>query len=401
MNRLSGLLSTLIGLAAVGFAIWFLSRPDPPKEAEAGRPPFVLPVTLVTVEVDTLRPTTQLTGTVRSPARAHYGFEIAGQLIALPHKEVEAFEIDDVLARLDDTSEVLAVSEATAALTLAQKELARLEAGTRSEEIDRLEAEVAELDALAALALDDVNRYKPLVDTKVRSEADLIRLQAQLDAANARAKAKAALLAEARAGARSEDLAIAQARVDQAQAKLDVANAAKDKTCLVARTNGIVLTRLATVGDYLSSGTPVLEVLDPTQLEIVVEIPGRFLTQLDPLAPARLSADDLPGWSMQARLDATIPAADERSRNFVGLVRLDDRLEQAAVLQPGMFVRLEVDLRELPGATIVHSDAIRQTPRGPEIVRALAGEPGPEGRPSLTAQVVAVEVVAVAGERTA
>lgn len=402
MGRLSGILSTALGLVAVALAVWYLRLPDPPAEAEQGRPPFVLPVTLTAVEGDTLRPRVQLTGTVRSTARARYGFEIPGQLAELEVREVDRFRSGDVLARLDDTDERLAVAEARAALEFARRELAALDAGTREEELDRLRAEHAELVALAELAQKDVDRFEPLVRVdKIKSEAELQRFEALRDAAEARAESKAAELAEAEAGARAEDLAVARARVDQAEARLRSAEAQLEKTILKARTDGVVLRRLATVGDYLMVGAPVLEVLDPSRLEIAVEIPGRYVATLQEKPRARLTADDLPGWSMAARLDATIPAADERSRNFTGLVRLDGGSDEVRDLRPGMFVRLDLELRPVEEALVVPTDAIRQRPDGPEIVRAVTGEPGPDGRPSVTAQVLAVEVLARDGTRAA
>ncbi len=396
MARFSGLLSTLIGLAVVALAIWFLRRPDGPPPAEAARPPFMLPVTLVEVRQDTLRPSVGLTGTVRSPARARYGFEVAGRLASLNVREVDRFEVGDELARLDDTDGRLAVAEAAAELALARTELAKLEAGTREQEVDRLAAEHSELVALAALAQSDVERFRPLVRVeKIKSEAELERLEALRDAADARVAGKAAELAQARAGTRTEDIAIAQAKLTRAKARLDVAKAGLAKTVLVARTDGVVLARLATEGDHLTPGTPVLEVLDPRELEIAVEVPGRYVASLSDAPAARVTADDLPGWSMAATLDVTIPAADEKSRNFLALVRLDGIDDEVRALQPGMFVRLDLDLRALPDALIVPADAIRQSPRGPELVRAITGPPGPDGLVSTTAQVLSVKVLAV------
>jgi HlyD family secretion protein len=402
MSRLSGLLSTLAGLAAVVLAVWYLKRPAPPGPVEEGRPPFVLPVTLGPVQQGTLRPAVNLTGTVRCPARAQLAFEVAGPLARLEVREVERFAAGDLLAQLDDQDEVLAVSEAEAAVTLAQQELAKLEAGSRPEELERLRAEHTELQALAVLAGRDVERFEPLVLVdKIKSEAELENLRAQRDAAVARAAAKAAQVAQAEAGTRPEDLAIAAAKLAQSEARLAVAHRNKAKTRLIARRGGVVLDRLAAVGDHLAVGAPVFEVLDPSDLEIAVEVPGRYLAKLTGSPAVILSADDLPGWSMAATLDATIPAADEKSRNFTGLVRLDRDDTGYGDLRAGMFVRLALELRPIEHAMIVPEDAIRQTERGPEVVLARFGPPGPRGHPSVTAEVLAVEVLAVFEGRAA
>ncbi len=399
MGRSSGLLSTLLGLVAVALAVWWLRQPDPPPPEEPPRPPFVLPVTLETVQRDTLRPRVPLTGTVTSPARARLAFEAAGTLVELAIREVDEFDTGDVLAQLQAEDEELTVARAEADLTLAQRELDLLEAGTRAEDLDRLAAELEEDRAREALALTEAKRGVKLLEDKVISQADLDRLQAEHAAAVARTAAKVAELAAATAGAREEDLDIARAKVARAQAQLNLANRDLEKTRLVATQPGVVLQRLASVGDHLAVGTPVLEVIDPSELEVEVEIPGRFALDLAELPGVVLTLDDLPGWSLKAVLDATIPAADERSRNFTGLVRIEAK--DAGVLRPGMFVRVDLELRPKESALVIPADAVRRTPEGPQIVRAVEVPAAPPDPGGLEAQVLPVALLAADDGRCA
>ncbi|MCB9914666.1 MAG: efflux RND transporter periplasmic adaptor subunit [Planctomycetes bacterium] len=222
----------------------------------------------------------------------------------------------------------------------------------------------------------------------------------ELAVAKARSAAKAAELEEARVGTRAEDLAIARARVDQAQARLAEARRGLQETRLVALTDGVVLRRLASVGDHVTVGTAVLEVVDLGDLEVEIEIPGRYAYELGDAPRVLLTADDLPGWSYETALSARIPAADERSRNYTGVVRLE-RGGAGAALRPGMFVRAEVDLRLREDVLVVPADAVRRTPLGTEIAKAVVGEAQGEGPPPTTAEVLAVDVLASYGGQSA
>lgn len=401
MARFSGLFTLLVGLAALAGAIWWLQRPPAAADAEAPRPPFVLPVTLAELERDTLEPSVLLTGTVRSPARAELAFEVDGVLVSLDVREVDRFEAGRVVAKLRATDEELALAQAEADARYAERELDLLLAGTRAEELDRLVAELAERAAAEDLARTDLKRGRQLVEDKVISQADLDEREATLAGAVARKEAKAAELAEARAGARDEDVAIARARVAQAHARVETARGELAKTEIVAPSAGIVLRRLAAVGDYLAAGTPVLEVIDLAEIQVELEIPGRAARDIAADSTVSLTADDLPGWSLATTLDARAPAADEASRNFTGYVRFDAEDEVLGVLEPGMFVRARVALAPLRDALVAPSDAIRRVAEGTLVARAVPGPAGADGRPSLVAELVPVQVLAVEGTRSA
>ena len=73
----------LLGLAALAAVLWKLRSGDEGAGAPAGRPPFVLPVTLAEVRAGELRPAVELTGSVASGSRSRIGFERAGRVVTL------------------------------------------------------------------------------------------------------------------------------------------------------------------------------------------------------------------------------------------------------------------------------------------------------------------------------
>ena len=241
MGRPFGILSTLLGLVLVTAAGWWLYLGPSEPEAAAGRPPYVLPVTLASVERGDVAPQVSLTGTVRSIARAQLAFETDGVLAELHLREADELESGQTLARLVARDAELAVAAAQADLNLAETELAKLEAGERAEDRQRLAAVHREAEARARLAAAEIERQRKLFADNIVSQADLDRAVAEHEAAVARAEAAGKTLAAARAGSRVEDIAIAKARVSVEETDLERAKQELDQTVLSAPYPGVVL----------------------------------------------------------------------------------------------------------------------------------------------------------------
>ncbi|HBP20790.1 MAG TPA: hypothetical protein DEA08_23745, partial [Planctomycetes bacterium] len=209
-------------MAVIAVAGWLLFAPAPTAPS-GGRRGFVLPVTLAEVQRGDVHPVASLTGTVRAPRRARLGFEVPGVVSELLVREAEQVRAGQTLARLDSSDQDLSVAAREADVALAQRELAKAEAGPRPEEKRRLAAELRRAEAEADLARLEVERGKALLAREVFSQADLDRLVSTLAASEARVAAAKEQFAEARAGTRPEDLAIARAALARAEAALRIA----------------------------------------------------------------------------------------------------------------------------------------------------------------------------------
>lgn len=392
-------IAVTLGLGALALAGWFLARPDeePPP---APRPPFLLPVTLATVEQGELRPRAQLTATVRAARRARLAFELDGTVRELLAEEAQRVEGGAVLARLDRVDEELELVAAEAALELALREEALLQAGERDEEKRRLAAVLESARAEEDLARSEVERAEKLFESRVVSESEQDRRVSELRVAEKRRAAAEEQLARAEAGTRVEDLAIAAARVDQARARLATARHELEKNELRAPWTGSVLARFVSVGDYVASGDPVYELVDLEHLEIHVDVPGRLAPRLGTTTRALVRVPGSPQ-AFETAMDALVPAADEAARSFRAIARLGPGDDGQAQLRPGMFVDLELVLEPVQGALLVPSDCLVYSETGARVVRAAEGPPGPDGTPGLVAELVPVRVVAEEGGRSA
>lgn len=395
-----GWMTAGLGIAALLTSIWWLQRPDPmAAEADSGFR-FVLPVTLTHVERDTLQPVAELTGNVRAARRAVLSFETEGLVESLKVDEADRVEKGAVLATLSAGDERHGLAAAQAALRLAERELELLQAGEREEEKQRLKAVLEAAQAESDLAIHEVERGQKLLDERILSESEQDVLRMQHRAADKRRVAAEQTYARAVAGTRAENLAIARARVDERQVRVATAQHNLEKTELKAPWSGAIVLRQISVGAYVSSGEGVFELVDLENLEVHLEIPGRFAPRLSRGGRVRLSIPGDEDNAFETELDATIQAADELARSFRAIARLSAKEANQAGLRPGLFCHARLFFEPLVDVLCVPSDAIMASERGMHLVRARS-ESGAGGHPSLTAEFVAVRIVAEAQDRCA
>lgn len=388
-----------LGFGALALAVWYLVTPAE-QAAAAPRPPFLLPATLCRVEGGELRPRALLTGTVRAARRAELAFEVSGTVRELLVEEAGTVAAGQPLARLDRVDEELALDSAEKAMLLARREQDLLVAGERPEEKRRLAAVLDSAKAEEELARSEVARGAQLLESRVISESEQDKRVSEQRVAEKRRVAAEESLARAMAGTRAEDLAIAAARVAEAEARVATARHELEKSELLAPWAGRVLRRFVSPGDYVDNGQAVYELVDLDHLEIHVDVPGRLAERLGGTTRARVR---LPGTTriFESEVDALVPAADEASRSFRAILRLGPGDDGLAELRPGQFLDLELLLEPLSDALLVPSDAVLAGPEGRRVVRAASGPAGPDGKPSLVAEFVPVTLLAEDGGRSA
>lgn len=382
MQRLNGFLALVLGLAASAFAFYWLRRPAEPGPPPQGRGAFVLPVTMAAVERGTLAPTAALTGTVRSARRAQVAFNRSGRIVEVAAADGDRVEQGQLLARLEDGAEQLALARARRNLELAELEYERSEAGERSEVISRLSAEVQSAEAALTIAELDVERGRELLANNILSAATQDTNIATRDGAAGRLDAARQALAEAEAGTRADDLAIALARVEVARADLELAAWDLADMRATAPWSGAVVERLLDAGDYATPGAAVFDLVDLDHFEVELEVPAGLGAALKAGAAVELTVDD--GGPLSATIDVVAPVADPVSRNFRVLVRLERDDPGFERLVPGQFARASIALEPIADTLLVPQDAIRQVDGGEILVVAepIPGAEPPTGPPT-------------------
>jgi HlyD family secretion protein len=257
-------------------------------------------------------------GTVQSRRRSEMSPGIAGLVAVIPAPKGSRVKQGDVLLRLDDR-------EYQAQTLLAQR---ALEAARAVAEQARLEAEHAQRQWKRA---EDLARNKVVSETAL--EFDRTRALTTQVAVTA-----------------------AEARIQEAEAALDVARATLAKTVISAPFDGVVLDVTTEVGEWISPSPPgvpippVLDLIDPDALYVSAPIDEADVARIRVGLPVRLTLDAFRGRSFAGTLtyvSSFVETRQEQNRTLRVEVVFEETTLPANLL-PGLSADIEVilDARE-------------------------------------------------------
>lgn len=225
--------------------------------------------------------------------------------------------------------------------------------------------------------------------TMVAAGAELARLDVDIEEARLRAAEAAADWARI-SFKRARDLvvnkSIAQADFDLADATLKQANAQVDNLkAIIARKTvrapfaGKLGIRNINVGQFLSKGNPVvsLQSLDPVYVEF--SLPQQRLGDLVEGLDVAVSSDAYAGQQFSGKVTAINPEIDPATRS----VRIQSTLANGdGKLRPGMYVSVDLILRDSEKVLFIPATAVLHTPYGDAVFiigegEAAAGETKP------------------------
>lgn len=157
---------------------------------------------------------------------------------------------------------------------------------------------------------------------------------------------------------------------DVAEARLASARLALDKARVRAPWAGQVAAKRVEVGDYAVPGQPLVELVDGATLKVRAPAPAADVPYLEVGAPVVIRVDALPGEIFEGRVARLAAELDPSART------LDVEAEIAnpdGRLKPGMFARMEIPLRRLPGALLVPLGALVDLAEGRALFVAEEG----------------------------
>jgi RND family efflux transporter MFP subunit len=184
-------------------------------------------------------------------------------------------------------------------------------------EVDRAQAALARATAAEGEARRDFERKEGLLAKGSVSQAVYDRTRATLDQAEAtRAEAEAAL-------------ALAKQRLADA--------------VMVSPIDGIVAERKTEVGERLGEATVAFVLVQMSPLKVRFRLPERYLAQVERGQVVRAWVDPYPDEVFEGKVTIVVRAVDPATRTFVVEAEIPNRDER---LKPGLFARVELDLRQ-------------------------------------------------------
>ncbi|MBG0789135.1 MAG: secretion protein HlyD [Desulfovibrionaceae bacterium] len=203
-------------------------------------------------------------------------FRVDGRVADVKVEEGDLVSSGDIIAVIDPEPFQTRLAQAEGALGAAQAAEALLQAGTRNEEVARLKAQMEALRAAAVNAQVTFRRQRDLLSSNSISRQEFDNAKASWDQTSSEFQAAQQAYFEARNGARSEDLARAEAERKMAEAQRDTAALQLRDTTLVSPEGGTVLTRVVEPGSMVAAGSPVVTLsLDrPVRVRAYVDEPN-------------------------------------------------------------------------------------------------------------------------------
>ena len=235
-------LLAIASMLAVG-VLWSMQlgvRPSVADERPLPRPDLVVAPGLVEPGSEEIALSNLLQGTIRH----------------VLVKEGDRVAAGQVLAQLENDDLNASVAAATAELALRRSERAKLIAGARPEERRAAAASLRDADAVAAMAALTLQRRTTLAATHAASLEAVDQARTDLRSATARRDALSEQVELINAPPRQEDVAIADANIGLAEAKLRAAQAVLEKSNIRAPIDGTILRVLRRSGEQVSATFP-------------------------------------------------------------------------------------------------------------------------------------------------
>lgn len=324
-------------------------------------------------------------GTLQATRRATVGSGVDGRVI-----EVE-FDAGDPVGA--DAITVVNESEEEPKQPFVGQRLVQLRTDTLDIEIRAAEIQTQ----LAQLALDEMKLSMP--QQMELSKANLSSAESQMEYSKTNYQRSRALQKQSGAiskleleaarseylanqqaviGARSEvngllstgDLQLAQAksRVDSARQETLRLRDLKNQYTIRAPFAGVVTAKLTEVGQWVTRGAPIVEIVQLDPIEMVVNVPQEFSGRVQgSLAEAKENNRPLPvnvtitgvDGSLKGEVVRIIPQADLRSRSFPVRIRIQNpKSGDTFLLQPGMLGRASLNVGRETEMILVSKDAL-------------------------------------------
>lgn len=394
MTKRISIISGIFLLAILSLGAWIYAHYS---TATATEPVKSSPVVSVKVEKVSPQPFSKVyetTGDVVATKKVTIGSTAEGPISFCPWREGDWIDAGQKIIEVDRPLFRADVASAAASLTVARAKLQDLKAGARPEEIFQAKETVKKFQEAVAFSERDQDRIKQLVDkgglaaeALEKARVSLVDLQSQLASARQR-------LSMLESGPTRTAIAVQEAQVKEAEAKLEWSKAKLAEGTIVAPFTGVVTKVYVHEGELASLKSPLIELADPSSFLLRFAMPEAHVgaKALYPGAscnscPILVTLDAYPGKSYQAEVVRIYPEIDRQTRHRLVEAKFIDKVN----LAPGMFARIKVSVESIPDAFTVPTEAIVTTLSGDQVVLIVK-----EGR----AVRVKVSTGIVQGDRT-
>jgi RND family efflux transporter MFP subunit len=262
------------------------------------------------------------TGSIQPKSKFQVAPKTSGRIKKVNFDIGDTIKNGDIVAELDDEEFILAVEQAEAALEIAK-------------------ANYNESGELLEISKRELERVKTMRKQKVASEVEVENASADYKTRSAKHMVNKSSLR--------------QAEASLAQAKLKLAYTKVDASWSYGVNDRFVSERLLDEGAMITANTPIISVIDITNLTVVIDVVERDYFKIKPGMEVNVFPTALPGATFTAKVTRIAPMLDEVSRQ----ARIELNLKNPEFeLKPGMFITAKIIYGTHKNTTIVPIEAL-------------------------------------------
>lgn len=272
-----------------------------------------------------------------------------GKIVETHVREGDEVKENQVLALIEDRDIRNRIREAKASVHSARAYLSLLLRGPRSEEVEQAKAALQEALVAEESAKVFYERRKSLFQQGAVSKDVYDESAAQYAMSKTRVKAAEERLTQVQAGARKEEIEIAQAQLQQAQAALAFLQGQLEDARILSPIAGTVLSKNLEEGEIVQPGVPLFTLVDTKNLWVQMFVPEPGMGMIRLGKSAAISSNSLPGKQFSGKVSYIASRAEFTPKNVetgeeraTQVFKIKIRMETPdGFLKPGMPVDVQ------------------------------------------------------------
>lgn len=211
---------------------------------------------------------------------AYISSAVSGHLTSRLVNRGDQVKIGQPLFILDSQPETAKLEQAQSQLTQARQKLIDLQKGARSTVLENIQAQLAQKRAGLDLARQTFERYQALYQDAAVDKSSFDQAKTQYDEKLQIVKSAEAQLAEARLGAREDQIAGQKSAVDAAVAVEKQAQWMLLQKSIVSSVDAQVFDTLYEPGEFVAAGQPVVVLLPTDKIKVIFFVPEKILSEI-------------------------------------------------------------------------------------------------------------------------
>ncbi len=278
-----------------------------------------VPVKVATIEQRDIHVAQTFYGTAVPYAEANVQGKYGGKIVFLKGREGDDVKKGEIVVNFDDSDAQLQVQQALANKNsaLEQVNLTQSNFNTVRSDFERQEE----------LFKDGIVSQKTVDDARNRLQT----AQAALNSAHETVK--------------------------QSDSQVDLLNNTLNDFKIAAPISGVIDEKRYNLNEVYRAGDVLFHIVDINTVYVEMEVPETYISQIKEQMNAEVFFDPLEEQTFSGVIDRILPKGDPQSRNFLAKVVVENP-ERA--IKAGMFSRVNVMIKSLPGALVIHENALVQ-----------------------------------------